>query len=43
MDMVRSLHRDQFVVDMVIDLARFDKLKARYQDSFNFFKEKFGF
>lgn len=43
MDMVKSLDRDQFVVDMVIDLNRFDQLKERYQNSFNFFQEKFGF
>ena len=43
MDMVKTLDKDQFFVDMVIDLNRFDKLKDRYQDSFNFFQKEFGF
>lgn len=42
-DMVKFLDKDQFVVDFVIDLNRFEQLKERYQKSFNFFKERFGF
>lgn len=42
-EMVQHLDKDQFVVDFVIDLNRFDQLKPRYQKSFDFFKERFGF
>jgi hypothetical protein len=42
-DMLKHLSTDQFVVDFVIDLSRFEKLKERYQKSFDFFKENFGF
>lgn len=41
--MLKWLNKDQFVVDFVIDLARFDKLADKYQKSFDFFKENFGF
>ena len=39
----KHLHKDQFVVDFVIDMARFEKLKDRYQANFKFFREQFGF
>lgn len=42
-DMLQHLDTDQFVVDFVIDLSRFEKLKDRYQKSLDFFKENFGF
>ena len=42
-DMLQQMDKDQFVVDFVIDLARFDKLKGRYQQSLDFFQEQFGF
>lgn len=41
--MLSHLKKEQFVVDFVIDLSRFDKLKDRYQKSFDFFIENFGF
>lgn len=42
-DMLQHLDIDQFVVDFVIDLSRFEKLKERYQKSLDFFRENFGF
>lgn len=40
---LKYLNKDQVVVDFVIDLSRFNELKTRYINSFNFFIEKFGF
>lgn len=41
--MLSHLKKEQFVVDFVIDLARFDMLQSRYKKSFDFFIENFGF
>lgn len=39
----KHLSRDQFVVDFVVDLSRFDMLKDKYSESFDFFIKHFGF
>jgi hypothetical protein len=41
--MLQYLKKEQFVVDFVIDLSRFDRLKDNYKRSFDFFIENFGF
>jgi hypothetical protein len=42
-EMIKYLDKDQYVIDFVIDLSKFDKFKQRYQNSLDFFKENFGF
>lgn len=42
-EMVKSLEKNQFVVDLVIDMNKFHLHKDRYQKSFDYFIENFGF